>query len=106
MSPLAAATKIAASLAAKGASLRAAAAADRIGEIAVLLAEGTPVDTPDEDGETALMKAIKTDHPAAAALLHRHGASLESKNREGDSAREIAASIGDPELNRALGLVP
>jgi hypothetical protein len=52
------------------------------------------------------MKAIQARNPAAAALLLRHGASLDRTNRAGVSARDMAASIDDPELNRALGLEP
>jgi ankyrin repeat protein len=90
--------------AAKAASLRAAAAAGRITELTTLLNQGAPVDTPDESGETALMKAIRAKQAAAAALLLRRGANLELKNRAGQSARDIAASVADPALNRALGL--
>jgi ankyrin repeat protein len=71
-----------------------------------LITQGAPVDAPDGDGETALMNTVKANHPAAAALLRRHGANLDLKNRAGASARDMAASIGDPELNRALGLAP
>ena len=88
----------------KAARLRAAASAGRIAELRALLAEGAPVDAPDDDGETALMKSIRANHPAAAALLRQHGADLDVKNNAGASAREMATSMGDPELNRALGL--
>jgi hypothetical protein len=90
----------------QAARLRDAAAAGRTGEVAALLAKRVAVDAPDEEGDTALMKAIQADQPAAAALLRRHGASLDRKNRAGVSARDMAASIGDAELNRALGLGP
>jgi hypothetical protein len=88
------------------ARLRAAAAAGRTAEMAALLAKGLPVDAPDADGETALMKAIQANHPAAAALLRRRGASLDRKNHAGVSARDIAMLVGDAELNQALGLGP
>ena len=90
----------------RAARLRAAAAAGRIVELTDLLARGAPVDAPDEDGETALMKAVRANRPAAAALLRRHGADPELKNRAGASARDMAASVGDAELDRALGLSP
>ena len=95
-----------ASPAARTAKLHAAAAAGRLAEVSALLAQGTPVDAPDSDGETALMKAIQAHNSAAAALLRRHGASLDRTNRAGVSARDMAASIDDPEVNRALGLEP
>jgi hypothetical protein len=84
--------------------LHAAAAAGRTAELADLLADGVPVDAPDVDGETALMKSIQADQPAAAALLRRHGARLDRKNHAGDSAKDMATAIGDAELDQALGL--
>jgi len=50
------------------------------------------------------MKSIRADQPATAALLIRHGASLDKKNSAGLSARDLAAQINDPALNHALGL--
>jgi hypothetical protein len=88
------------------ARLRAAAAAGRTAELEALLARGGAVDAPDADGETALMKSIQADHAAAAALLRRHGASLDRRNHAGVSARDMAAAIGDAELNQAVGLGP
>ncbi|MFI4936604.1 MAG: ankyrin repeat domain-containing protein, partial [Caulobacterales bacterium] len=86
--------------------LRAAAAAGRTTEMDALLEQGAPVDTPDAEGNTALIKSIQADHPAAAALLRRHGASLDRKNSAGESARDIATAKGDAELNQAIGLGP
>ena len=71
-----------------------------------LLAKGAPVDLPDAAGDTALMKSVRADHPAAAILLRRRGASLDLRNLAGESARDLAATVGDPELDRALGLKP
>jgi hypothetical protein len=88
----------------QGARLRAAAAAGRTAEVKALLDRGVPVDAPDADGDTALMKSIRADHPAAAALLRRNGASLDHKNHAGESPRDMATAKGDPELNQALGL--
>ena len=90
----------------RAARLRAAAAAGRVAELTALLAQGTPVDGPDSEGETALMKAVQAHSLAATAVLRRHGASLDLKNRAGVSARDMAAAMGDADLNRALGLVP
>lgn len=86
--------------------LRAAAAAGRISDIEALLAEGAAIDVPDADGNTALMKSIQADRPAIAALLRRHGASLDRRNHAGESARDLARARADPALNRALGLEP
>lgn len=88
------------------ASLRAAAAAGRTAKIEALLAQGVPVDAPDADGDTALMKSVQADQPAAAALLRRHGASPDHRNRAGESARDMAAAKGDAELIQAIGLGP
>jgi len=84
--------------------LRAAAAVGRTAELEVLLAQGAPIDAPDADGNTALMKSIQADRPEAVALLRRHGASLELKNRAGLSARDMAKAKGDTALDDALGL--
>ena len=65
-----------------------------------------PVDAADAAGDTALMRAARARHPAAAALLRRHGASLDARNQAGQSARALAASVDDPHLNRALGMTP
>jgi hypothetical protein len=84
--------------------LREAAAAGRSADIEALLAEGVPVDSPDDEGETALMKSIEAGQSGAAGLLRRHGASLDQKNRAGLSARDMAAKKDDAELDEALGL--
>ena len=89
-----------------GASLRAAAAGGQVKELEALLAQGVPVDAPDADGDTALMKSIEADHPVAAALLLRHGASLDHRNHAGQSARDLAAAKGDAALDKALGVGP
>jgi hypothetical protein len=86
--------------------LRAAAAAGRTAEVETLLGQGAPVDAPDAAGDTALIKSLQADHPAAAAALRRHGASLDHKNLAGKSARDIVTTKGDPELNQAVGLGP
>jgi hypothetical protein len=90
----------------QAARLRAAAAAGRTTELEALLEHGVPVDAPDADGNTALMKSIQADHPAATALLRRHGARLDRKNRAGESARDMATDKGDAELNQAVGVGP
>jgi hypothetical protein len=88
------------------ARLRTAATAGRTTEVDALLAQGALIDMPDEAGDTALMKSIQANHPEVAAALRRRGASLEVKNRAGQSVRDMAAVIGDAKLNQALGLAP
>ena len=89
-----------------GARLRAAAAAGRTAEMEGLLEHGAAVDSPDAEGDTALMKSVQADRPAAAALLRRHGASLDQKNHAGESARDMASAKGDAALDQAIGLSP
>jgi ankyrin repeat protein len=89
-----------------GAKLRAAAAAGRTDELATLLDQGVPVDAPDAAGDTALMESVRADRPAAAALLRRRGASLDRRNQTGQSARDIASTKADAELDRAIGVEP
>jgi ankyrin repeat protein len=100
------ATPVAAVLTDPGARLRAAAAAGRTPEIERLLAAGAPIDAADAEGNTALMISIQVGRPEAAALLRRHGASLDQKNRAGLSARNMAISKADPALLQAVGLEP
>jgi len=88
------------------ARLRAAATAGQTDTLEGLLGKGAPVDAPDADGYTALMWSVVTDHPAAAALLRRHGASLDLKNKAGQTARDLAKAKDDPALTQALGLAP
>jgi hypothetical protein len=87
-----------------GAQLRAAAAAGRTKEVAALLERGVSVDSPDADGDTALMKSIEADRPTTAGLLRRHGASLEQTNKAGESASDMARAKGDVKLDQAIGL--
>lgn len=89
-----------------GVRLRAAAATGRVAEIGALLDQGAAVDAPDEEGETPLMKAVRANQPEAAALLRRRGASLELRNRAGQTAQDLAGPSGSPTLDRALGLTP
>jgi hypothetical protein len=86
--------------------LRAAAAAGRTDEIRALLATGVPIDAQDADGNTALMKSVEADQPAAAALLRRHGASVRRKNHAGQDAQDLARAAGDAELDKAVGVTP
>ena len=86
------------------ARLRAAAAAGRTGKVKALLADGVPVDAEDDDGNTALMLSIQANRPATARLLRRHGASLDHRNHAGESARDMAAKVGDERLDEALGV--
>jgi hypothetical protein len=89
-----------------GARLRAAATAGEAVEVKALLDQGARIDAPDAAGDTALMKAIEADQPVTAGLLRRRGASLDRRNRAGQSARDMATAKADPALSQALGLAP
>ncbi|MCW5759755.1 MAG: hypothetical protein KIS90_08305, partial [Phenylobacterium sp.] len=73
-------------------------------DVETLLRQGAPVDAPDAQGDTALMKAIAGGHWDTAGALRRRGASLDARNRAGVSVREMVRAIGDAKLDRALGL--
>ncbi|HEY2178480.1 MAG TPA: hypothetical protein VGH15_07850 [Caulobacteraceae bacterium] len=88
----------------RGEALRGAAAAGRASDVETLLNRGVAVDAADESGDTALIKAVRSDRPAAARALRRAGASLDRRNRAGESARDLAGEKDDPALDRALGL--
>ena len=88
------------------AHLRAAAFEGRIADVEALLTKGAPVDGADAAGETALMKSIRADHVAIAALLRRHGASLDRRNQAGQTARDMAVVLGDAQLSQAIGAGP
>jgi hypothetical protein len=88
------------------ARLAAAAIAGNTTEIRRLTEIGVPIDVTDNTGETALMKAVRANRPAAVALLRRAGADLDHRNRAGVSARDLAAAMGDQSMNRALGIEP
>jgi hypothetical protein len=96
----------AARLRAMAARLRLDAQIGRTDDIEATLAQGVPVDAMEPGGETALMISIRAGQREAAALLLRHGASLDLKTSSGVSARDIAAAKHDPELERALGITP
>lgn len=84
--------------------LREAAASGQSRQLAVLLARDVPIDAVDDDGESALMKAVQARQLDAAAFLRRRGASLDLKNHEGRSVRDMAAAMADPAMDKALGL--
>lgn len=84
--------------------LRDAAAAGQSRQLAILLARDVPIDGVDDDGETALMKAVQARQLDAVAFLRRRGADLDLKNNEGRSVRDMAAKLADPALDKALGL--
>jgi ankyrin repeat protein len=69
-----------------------------------LLAAGTPIDSQDTSGATALVYAVRWNHFEVAALLLRRGADVTPRDRLGRSALTWAASRGadDEKLVRPL----
>lgn len=85
-----------------GERLRAAASRGDRAEVERLLARGAPVDEADTTGETALMKSVRARQAETVILLRARGASLDVRNSAGQTARDLAAAINDPRVNRAL----
>ena len=59
-----------------------------------LIAGGIPVDTTDDDGETALMEAADKGNLAAVQILLRNGAQVNLKDHDGKTALMYAADEG------------
>ena len=70
--------------------LAAAAMAGHTDVVKLLLAKGARTDTSNEDGESALMRAVRLNHVATAAVLLDAGASREVRNRQGDGLVMVA----------------
>lgn len=59
-----------------------------------VISGGISVDTPDSDGETALMKAADEGMPGAVSLLIKHGANVNHRDEDGETALMLAADEG------------
>jgi uncharacterized protein len=79
--------------------LRAARAGD-VATVERLLNAGTPVDTRDATGRTALLLATQADRQATAALLIARGADVNAKDRQAESPFLSAAALGHLEILR------
>jgi ankyrin repeat protein len=66
------------------------------------LEEGTPVDTPDPTGSTALLYAAGKGHTELVAFLISRGADVNVKDNEGFMPLHAAVGAGDPETVRLL----
>lgn len=66
------------------------------------LAEGTPVDTTDPTGSTALLYAAGKGHADLVALLIGKGADVNVKDNEGFMPLHAAVGAGKPEVVRML----
>jgi ankyrin repeat protein len=86
--------------------LIAAAARGRVRDLRAWLTRGVPVDAADAEGNTALMAAVRARRVAAAALLLKAGADPDRPNNAGLSARDLARSLDDPDMNAALAAAP
>ena len=67
-----------------------------------LLADGTPIDSTDKDGETALMVAAEKGQTDAVRLLLQHGAQIDLADKEGKTALMYAAEEGRTEVTKTL----
>lgn len=59
-----------------------------------IISGGISIDTPDSDGETALMKAADKGMPGAVSLLIKHGADVNRRDEDGETALMFAADEG------------
>lgn len=67
-----------------------------------LLAKKAILDNKDDDGETALMKAVMQGHIEIVKVLLSHGANPKIKNNDGDTAINIAENLGLPKIAELL----
>ncbi|XP_012946379.1 ankyrin-2-like [Aplysia californica] len=69
----------------------------------ILLSEGAAVNTQNKEGETALMKAVRSQNLKSVLYLLKAGANVELKNKKGKTARSLAAAMGMKGLIDILG---
>jgi ankyrin repeat protein len=77
-------------------TLAEAAAIGDVNEVAARLGEGVEVDERSPDGFTPLQLACHFDHPGAAALLVRAGASLEIRSNGSMTVQALHAAAASP----------
>ena len=75
-------------------AVREAARSGNTTELERLIAQGAPVNAPDEAGRTALMLAVMNKHAATVQRLLALGASAAVKDREGLTALQHARRLG------------
>jgi ankyrin repeat protein len=78
--------------------LAAAALAGHTEVVKLLLANGARPDTSTEAGEPALVQAVRMNRLGAAAALLQAGASLQVRNRQGDSLCMVAIAENYPDM--------
>lgn len=78
--------------------LHALAASGNTSGVVALVTRGVPVDARSANGNTALMTSLLNKRYETARVLLDRGASLDVKNQDGVSAREMMISSGDAEL--------
>ena len=74
--------------------MREAARSGNTTELERLIAQGAPVNSPDEAGRTALILAVMNKHTATAQRLLALGANAAVKDREGFTALQHARRLG------------
>lgn len=68
----------------------------------ILLARRADIDASDDDGNTALMFAVKGRHFRVVRLLLKHGADPTLRNAEGETALTLVERRGDEAMVRLL----
>ncbi|WP_313621306.1 ankyrin repeat domain-containing protein [Achromobacter sp.] len=82
----------------RGAQLLEAAAKGDTTRVRDLVAQGAPLETRDEEGNTPLLRATQGNHAAAAGVLIEAGANVNTQNRMQDSAYLLAGARGYQEI--------
>jgi ankyrin repeat protein len=74
----------------------------RLESLLLLASAGVDLDKQDEDGQTALMKAIQSNSSGCIEALLKAGANLKLKNHEGETALAIAREGDQAEIVKLL----
>jgi len=82
--------------------LHAAAGLGDVNIIELLARHGAAVNAADDEGDTPLHWAVREGKPEAAQLLIKLGASVEQVNEDGESALDLALSVDDAVMAKAL----
>jgi ankyrin repeat protein len=83
-------------------SVATAAAADKIDDVTLFLAEHASPDAPDENGRTALIYSAINNNPDIAQILLTRGAQIDLRDRLGKTALHWAAERGSLDVMRVL----
>jgi ankyrin repeat protein len=65
----------------------------------MLFAAARTIDTFNDDGDTALIFAVRRNSPFTVDFLRRHGANPGIMNKNGETARSISLNVQAPDAN-------